>query len=320
MGENRTFRWDAKKIANEALFGWLTFTVSVLIFATASTILTVNRFSEEESILMPFVVAALFLLVMHGLRHSLAQAISRVRRILSEILMKRGELLRRFKKLLVLVPELVPRFAPTTVRDVSVILWPILAVLLVWMTIELFGIQLSALLRPIFLFLFILACAIVIIIALVINPQLRARIRLPGRVEFYIDTSRPGWKRAPKRPPIWGIKKEKGRRYQTWLVAKVRGGPDWEYELDVKMQVYIGRRADNDIVLRDPATSRRHAVIYLEKGRYWINNLSKKGTKVNNRWITKNRLSNGCKIKIGNTELIFREAIGQSPRGRPGLI
>lgn len=150
--------------------------------------------------------------------------------------------------------------------------------------------------------------AIIIVIALIINPRLRAGIRLPGRVEFYIDTSRPGWKRAPKRAPIWKKERKGRRRYRTWLAAKVRGGPNWEYRLDGKAQVYIGRGADNGIVLRDPAASRRHAVIYLKRGHYHIHNLSPKGTKVNNRWITKQRLGNGCKIRMGSTELIFREA------------
>ena len=80
--------------------------------------------------------------------------------------------------------------------------------------------------------------------------------------------------------------------------------------LDGKIQVYIGRRSDNDIVLRDPAADSRHAVIYLEGGRYRINNLSPKGTRVNNQWITWQRLGNGNKIRMGNTELVFRETKG----------
>lgn len=156
------------------------------------------------------------------------------------------------------------------------------------------------------LLVFILVGAVIMIIALIVNLRLKARLRLPGKAEFYIDTSRSGWTKAPKGVPIRKQGRDR-RQYRTWLAAKVRGGPDWEYVLDGKTQVYIGQQPDNDIVLRDPAADSRHAVIYLEEGRYRINNLSRKGTKVNNRWITWQRLGNGNKIRMGNTELIFRE-------------
>lgn len=162
-----------------------------------------------------------------------------------------------------------------------------------------------------FLFLvFVLASMAIVLIALLVNERLRARIFLPGKAEFFIDTSRSGWRKAPKSAPVWrrAERQRRDRRpYRTWLAVKVRGQPDWEYGLDGKTQVYIGRRPDNDIVLRDPAADARHAVIYLREGRYRINNLSRKGTKVNNRWITWQKLDNGNKIQMGNTVSIFRE-------------
>lgn len=159
------------------------------------------------------------------------------------------------------------------------------------------------------LLVFILVGAVIMIIALIVNPRLKAKLFLPGKAGFYIDTSRSGWRKAPKAVPFRKQSRDR-RQYRTWLAAKVRGRPDWEYVLDGKTQVYIGRRSDNDIVLRDPAADSRHAVIYLERGRYRINNLSPKGTQVNSQWITWQRLGNGNKIRMGNTELIFREIRG----------
>lgn len=166
------------------------------------------------------------------------------------------------------------------------------------------------------LLVFTLLCTAIIVIALILNTRLKARLSLPGKAGFYIDTSRPGWRRAPKRVPIWGRREKRDRHlYRTWLAAKVRGRPDWEYALDGRTQVYIGRRSDNDIVLKDPAADARQAVIYLEGGRWRINNLSRsRPTRVNNRPITKQTLGNGCKIRMGNTELIFRELRKGKPR------
>lgn len=91
------------------------------------------------------------------------------------------------------------------------------------------------------------------------------------------------------------------------LVAHVRGGPDWEYPLEGKLTFYIGRRQDNDIVLLDPTTDTRQAVIYLHESRYRINNLSPRvPTRVNNRSITMQNLGDGNTIQMGNTRLIFR--------------
>jgi pSer/pThr/pTyr-binding forkhead associated (FHA) protein len=89
---------------------------------------------------------------------------------------------------------------------------------------------------------------------------------------------------------------------------KLRDGPNWIYPLDGKHQVYVGRRADNDLRLTDPAADTRQAVIYWEDGRYKINNLSRRTpTRVNKRPITKQNLGNGNTIELGRTRFIFRD-------------
>ena len=161
---------------------------------------------------------------------------------------------------------------------------------------------------------FFVGSAILIALALIIFTSVKASIRA-GQAEFTIDASRPGWRRAPPEPSgklRQQPTKRAQRPYRTWLVAKVRHGPNWEYGLDGRQQVYIGRRPDNDIVLQDPEADTRHTVIYWhkEQGRYRINNLSQKGTRVNNRLITMQNLGNGNKIRMGRTELIFRQIQG----------
>ena len=51
------------------------------------------------------------------------------------------------------------------------------------------------------LLVFILVGAIIIIIALIVNARLKARLLLPGKAEFHIDTSRSGWRKAPRGLP-----------------------------------------------------------------------------------------------------------------------
>jgi hypothetical protein len=164
---------------------------------------------------------------------------------------------------------------------------------------------------------FILAAMVVIIVAILISQQARANVRLPGRAEFFIEVDK-GWRRAPKtsRPPkpVSGqrpaaAKGQTARRSsRTRLVAKVRGGPDWEFSLEGRNQVFIGRRQDNDLVLRDPDADTRQAVIYWESERFKINNLSSQSpTRVNGRPITKQNLGDGNTIQMGRTKLIFRQ-------------
>ncbi len=163
------------------------------------------------------------------------------------------------------------------------------------------------------LLVFVVAAAIIILIAVLIGHQTRARLLLPGKAEFYIETTK-GWQPVPPKGrqaqarPGGMPARPAQPRPRTRLVAHVRGGPDWEYLLEGKPTFYIGRRQDNDIVLLDPTTDTRQAVIYLQEGRYRINNLSPRvPTMVNGRPITMQNLGDGNTIQMGNTRLIFRQ-------------
>jgi len=72
-------------------------------------------------------------------------------------------------------------------------------------------------------------------------------------------------------------------------------------------RVIIGRLAESDVVVSDPATSRRHAEIRGKDGQYVISDLgSTNGTKVNEAPIGERALEEGDRITIGRTVLEFR--------------
>jgi hypothetical protein len=69
----------------------------------------------------------------------------------------------------------------------------------------------------------------------------------------------------------------------------------------------IGRGSANDLVLSDPAVSRRHAVLRWDGTRLQIDDLgSSNGLMVNGRRAESATLENGDSIAIGNCELVVR--------------
>ncbi len=161
------------------------------------------------------------------------------------------------------------------------------------------------LLAIIFLFIF----ALLFVIALALSPRLRAQIRLPFGMFFKIDAARPQpqpqkpvpQRRLPQASPA-------AIEQRAWVAIKQRGRADWRYDRNGAVMVYVGRGGDNQVILaHDPAADTRHAVIYLESGRYYINNLSARGTRVNSRPVTKQVLGDGNTIQMGNTKIIFHE-------------
>jgi hypothetical protein len=73
-------------------------------------------------------------------------------------------------------------------------------------------------------------------------------------------------------------------------------------------EVVIGRGRDNALRLPDPDTSRRHARILCEDGRYRIQDLaSTNGTFVNGERVQERELSPGDRIRIGANQITFCE-------------
>lgn len=69
----------------------------------------------------------------------------------------------------------------------------------------------------------------------------------------------------------------------------------------------LGRTADNDVVVKDQAASRSHARVFLDGGKYFVEDLgSANGTRLNNAPIKQAKpLKNGDAITIGDTVFVF---------------
>jgi len=70
----------------------------------------------------------------------------------------------------------------------------------------------------------------------------------------------------------------------------------------------IGRSSTNDLILTGDSISRQHAIIRKENGKFWIEDVSTLGTKLNNRNLdTKIQLKNEHTIEISDWKLLFLE-------------
>ncbi|OHW62135.1 FHA domain-containing protein FhaB [Andreesenia angusta] len=78
-------------------------------------------------------------------------------------------------------------------------------------------------------------------------------------------------------------------------------------EYFINREITMGRDSSNDIVLRDPYTSKRHCRIFLKDGEYHIEDInSSNGTYVNNNRITGiSRIYHGDRVKVGQIEFLF---------------
>lgn len=157
----------------------------------------------------------------------------------------------------------------------------------------------------IILLVFVVTSAMLILVAILVSERLKAGVKLPGKAEFYIDAER-GWLKRPDTPRSAAMPAVQDPG--VYLEMKLQRGSNWIYSLEGKRQVYIGRREDNDLRLRDRMADARQAVIYWEEGRFKINNLSTvRPTLVNGKPITRQNLGDGNTVQLGNTKLIFRD-------------
>jgi len=65
----------------------------------------------------------------------------------------------------------------------------------------------------------------------------------------------------------------------------------------------VGRRPENDLVLADPSVSGRHALLRLEKGAVWVEDLgSTNGTKLGGRSVGRTEIAVGDRVTFGSVE------------------
>lgn len=87
----------------------------------------------------------------------------------------------------------------------------------------------------------------------------------------------------------------------------IASGPDSGHSYRVSgPAIRIGRAPDNDLVLRDPATSGHHARVERRGGQFFVVDLgSTNGTLVNGEVVTERELKHGDSITIGQNAVNF---------------
>ncbi len=88
----------------------------------------------------------------------------------------------------------------------------------------------------------------------------------------------------------------------------VKSGPDMGFKFRIKPTgvAAVGRDLENEVVLDDPAASRRHAEIEFKDGAYVLTDLgSINGTLVNAERVTSRRLADGDRIVVGQNEIVI---------------
>jgi Protein of unknown function (DUF3662)/FHA domain len=74
--------------------------------------------------------------------------------------------------------------------------------------------------------------------------------------------------------------------------------------------VVLGRSKECDVRVDDPNVSRRHAELRQEGATYWLVDLdSTNGTELNGKRVSRAKLSDGDRITLGSTEIVFGRAL-----------
>jgi len=98
-----------------------------------------------------------------------------------------------------------------------------------------------------------------------------------------------------------------GRGAGALAELKIDGGPDAGHTFRVGAQpLRVGRAPDNELILRDPATSGHHARLELRGTQFFIVDLgSTNGTLVNGEPIQEKDLHQSDRITIGQNSVTF---------------
>lgn len=90
-----------------------------------------------------------------------------------------------------------------------------------------------------------------------------------------------------------------------WLIVEKGPLPGREFRL--RDGTTIGRGAENDIIIDDAAVSRQHAKVQLEDGTFFLHDLGAANpTRVNGVEIERHPLTDGDRVELGNTTLVFK--------------
>jgi pSer/pThr/pTyr-binding forkhead associated (FHA) protein len=127
----------------------------------------------------------------------------------------------------------------------------------------------------------------------------------------------PAWQPPPPTPPAIPDTAIMGGPTQPALRATPGGGPQAELTIEsgpdaghtyraTEGALRLGRSPDNDLILRDPATSGHHARVERRGEQFWIVDLgSTNGTLVNGDPVQEKELKHDDRITIGQNAVHF---------------
>jgi hypothetical protein len=123
-------------------------------------------------------------------------------------------------------------------------------------------------------------------------PQVEAGATMIYRSRAHVETQ-------AATPEELGVERE--------LVTLTIG--DEQHTIDSR-RVVLGRSRECDVRVDDPNVSRRHAEVRQEDATYWLVDLdSTNGTQLNGRKITRAKLSDGDRIRLGDTQVVFGRSL-----------
>jgi len=128
-------------------------------------------------------------------------------------------------------------------------------------------------------------------------------------------TLMPAWQPPPEAPPpVPETMATPSRQQPGAAVAAgpqgeltIESGPDAGHAHRAGDHVRLGRSPDNDVILRDPATSGHHARLERrDEQQFWLVDLgSTNGTFVNGESVQEKQLNHGDRITIGQNSIHF---------------
>ena len=139
----------------------------------------------------------------------------------------------------------------------------------------------------------------------------------PPPVDPEPTTVMPAWQPPPVAPPAPPVPETMAMPARTQPLAGVAGGAQAELTIEsgpdaghthraADKAVRLGRSPDNDVILRDPATSGHHARLERRGDAFWLVDLgSTNGTFVNGESIQEKQLNNGDRVTVGQNSLHF---------------
>jgi len=95
----------------------------------------------------------------------------------------------------------------------------------------------------------------------------------------------------------------------SYLKLNSGGGPGANFPLDDSRENLVGRGLECDVTLSDPLCSRVHAVIYQKDGKWFVEDRdSRNGSFLNDKQIEQAELSDGCRLKFGDSDFTFNHS------------